>query len=182
MVLGISSFAYGWAVGLPGKIPANPWTQQNLLDTLQVGDNLPLHSLPNERLVALKTRVDNNIIRLESGVRKLTPEHLYTYLKLAEYFIAPLVRFVIDSDNCVPGVNQIKSNINEFLSTIKNTGIKIGIENHDRLKASELATLMEGIGSSDVDICLDCVNSIGAEEGLEFVARILAPVHHEPSH
>lgn len=183
MLLGISSFTYGWAIGVPGKMPAIPWTEQSLLDqtlrfglhTLQIGDNLPLHSLPEERLAALKERAVLNNIRLELGARKLTHEHLHRYLVLAEYFNAPLLRFVIDSDNYTPNLDEIKNIINDSLPILKNNKVKIGIENHDRLKARDLAALMERIGSSDVGICLDCANSLGAGEGLEFVAGMLAP-------
>ena len=51
MRLGISSFTYGWSVGVPGSVPARPMTWEDLLlkavafdiDVLQIGDNLPLH-------------------------------------------------------------------------------------------------------------------------------------------
>ncbi len=34
---------------------------------------------------------------------------------------------------------------------------------------------MEAIGDRNVGICLDCVNSLGAGEGLDHVARLLSP-------
>jgi 3-oxoisoapionate decarboxylase len=51
----------------------------------------------------------------------------------------------------------------------------LGIENHDRLRATELEFLMETLDSPHVGICLDCVNSLGAGEGLDHVAKHLSP-------
>ena len=183
MLLGISSFTYGWAVGVPGNMPANPWTELTLLqrtidfglNTLQLGDNLPIHGLSKERLDTLKRQSDNSGIRLEIGARKLTRENLRVYLELAESLNAPLLRFVIDDDQYTPSREEIKRIVKEFVPDLEKNKIKLGIENHDRFKAKELAAMIEEIGSSQVGICLDCVNSMGAGEGLEFVAGILAP-------
>ena len=56
MVLGISSFTYGWAVGIEDA--QRSLNEQDLvaqtrsfgLNCLQIGDNLPLHRMPSERL------------------------------------------------------------------------------------------------------------------------------------
>ena len=52
MILGLSSYTFGWAVGVPGHAPARPLDENGLLDQcrehgiklLQIGDNLPLHT------------------------------------------------------------------------------------------------------------------------------------------
>src|SRR5687768_698532 len=116
MLLGISSFTYGWAVGVPGHMAANPWTELTLLrqtidfglNTLQLGDNLPVHGLSKERLDTLKRQADASRIRLEVGARKLTRENLRAYLELAKYLNAPLLRFVIDDDHYTPPRDEIK--------------------------------------------------------------------------
>ena len=53
MQLGISSYAYSWAIGIPGHLPEKPLTVAGLIDKalqlhierMQVADNLPLHNL-----------------------------------------------------------------------------------------------------------------------------------------
>ena len=57
----------------------------------------------------------------------------------------------------------------------KASGIKLAIENHDRFKAREFEEIIQSVGSEWVGICLDSVNSMGAGEGFEEVARILLP-------
>lgn len=182
-MLGISSFTYGWSIGFEGSQPANPLRTGDLVDRtlqfglrcLQIGDNLPLHNLPEEELDALRLNVLECGIRLEVGARRLAADHLMRYIGLAESLRAPLIRFVIDDLSYEPGLDSVKSLITEYLPELRKRNITLGIENHDRFKARELAELMEGIGSRAVGICLDCANSLGAGEGLVEVAGTLAP-------
>ena len=58
MQLGISSFAFGWAVGTPATAARPAFTADTLLEfavaqrvpVIQFGDNLPLHALSDEAL------------------------------------------------------------------------------------------------------------------------------------
>ncbi|MEO8470593.1 MAG: sugar phosphate isomerase/epimerase family protein [Chryseolinea sp.] len=183
MVLGISSFAYGWSVGVPGQMPECPLSPTDLvnrtvdfgLSCLQIGDNLPVGLLNEESRKELRDLLTRNNIRFEIGARKLTAEHLEQYIDLASYFNAPLLRFVVDGDDYEPDSSEIVRIIIKALPTLVKHKIVLGIENHDRFKASELAEIMEAFDHPNVGICLDCVNSLGAGEGLEHVIKILAP-------
>ncbi len=183
MVLGISSFTYGWSVGVPGQMPPKPLTANDLirrtldfgLRCLQIGDNLPLHAFNSSELEELRTLVNDNHIRLELGARMLTPEHLDRYVTLTSFFNAPLLRFVIDGDGYEPDPTTIIRIIKNVLPDLHKTGIVLGIENHDRFKAAELASIMDSIDDRHVGVCLDCVNSLGAGEGLDHVAAVLTP-------
>ena len=183
MVFGLSSFAFGWAIGTKGFTPQKPMTEMDLLhktlragmSCLQLGDNLPLHTFSTERLDEFRKSVSQNNIRLEVGARKLTREHLDHYIDLALSFRSPLLRFVIDGDHYEPESSEIISIIKESIPRLRENDLLLGIENHDRFKAKELAFIMQAIDSEYVGICLDCVNSIGAGEGLEWVASVLMP-------
>lgn len=183
MVLGISSFTYGWSVGVAGKMPALPLTEVDLVEKtleaglrcLQIGDNLPLHTLSRERLDNLKALIVRHHIRLEVGARKLTPEHLHTYIAIAAFFRSPLLRFVVDGDQYEPDHATIVAIVKEAVPLLNKYNLVLGIENHDRFKAKELAAIMDAIGSERVGICLDCVNSLGAGEGLDWVSSVLVP-------
>ena len=183
MILGLSSFTFGWSIGVPGTMPANPMTEHVLIEKtldaglscLQIGDNLPLHTFSTERLDALRSRLTHEKIRLEIGARKLTHKNLAQYLKLCEYLGSPLLRFVIDGPDYKPDILTLGSMVREYVPLLKEKGIRLGIENHDRFRAKELATLLDSVGDDHVGICLDCVNSLGAGEGIEHVSQVLAP-------
>jgi sugar phosphate isomerase/epimerase len=183
MVFGLSSFTYGWAIGTKGFAPEKPMTETDLLQKtlaagmqcLQIGDNLPLHLFSTAQLEQFKTKVSENNIRFEVGARKLNRDHLDRYIDIACIFKSPLLRFVIDGDQYEPGSAEIISIIKEAIPRLKENNLVLGIENHDRFKAKELAFIMQSVDSDNVGICLDCVNSIGAGEGLEWVSSVLLP-------
>lgn len=183
MRLGISSFTYGWAIGTPGSSLAPAMSEVDLLRltiafglrTLQIGDNLPLHELEKARADALEKAVREKNLRLEIGARGLTAQRLKIYIELAEFFRSPLIRFVTDEEGYTPSPGSITAIIRESLPELAKKRIKLGIENHDRLKALELRTIMQDIDSPHVGICLDCVNSLGAGEGFDHVFETLAP-------
>jgi 3-oxoisoapionate decarboxylase len=181
MVLGISSFTYGWSAGVNGShayLTEHELVVQTVafgLKCLQLGDNFPLHKIPAERLANLKTSIHDNGIRLEVGARRLTEEHLHRYIEITEYFKSPLLRFVIDADNYEPDDKTIVSILRNALPDLKKQKITLGIENHDRFKAKELSKIMDTISDDHIGICLDTVNSIGAGEGLHEVTEWLAP-------
>ena len=183
MQLGISSFTYGWNIGVADHMPDQPMNEMDLvqqtvdfgLHCLQIGDNLPLHTFDTARRERLKNAVTANQIRIEIGARKLDAENLKTYIDLAAYFKSPLLRFVIDGTDYEPDNDTVKKIITAHLPQLIDNNITLAIENHDRLKSAALAELMKAIDHPHVGICLDCVNSVGAGEGLEQVATVLAP-------
>ena len=180
MFLGISSFTYGWAIDAKG--PSGFLNEQDLvaqtisfgLECLQIGDNLPLHALSDAQLSGLRNALREKNIRLEVGARGLTEGHLSQYLDIAVSFQSPLLRFVIDGANYAPDIETIIAILKNILPELKKHKITLGIENHDRFKAKELQRIMEAISDDHIGICLDSVNSIGAGEGLEWVADRLA--------
>lgn len=183
MRLGISTYTYGWAVGTPGNRPEQPLDEQALLDRarafgarlVQFGDNWPLHELPTERLNLLKQRIDNESYTIEVGARGLTDTHLERYVDLAHRLNSRLLRFVIDERPYEPDINTVIRVLRDAVPRLKQTGITLGLENHDRLLAREFANIIERVGSANVGICLDSVNSMGAGEGLVEVVKMLAP-------
>lgn len=181
MVLGISSFTYGWGVGMN---PDNPKLDAfDLLKKvgayglkcLQIGDNLPLHNMTDSVMKEFKVVLKENGIRLEVGARKLTEDQLQRYLEISKFLNAPLLRFVIDADNYQPSGQTIISILRNALPELRQSQVTVAIENHDRFKSRELAEVIDAIADEHVGICLDSVNSMGAGEGLEWVADVLAP-------
>src|SRR5690606_11944513 len=92
MKLGISTYTYGWAVGIsPKEYPLVGLNEQVLLDKtkhhglhlLQIGDNLPLHTMGEGQMGLFKAKAMELGVQIEVGAKMLTEEILYLYLKLA---------------------------------------------------------------------------------------------------
>lgn len=183
MELGISTYTYGWAIGVPGNEPVAPMDEQRLLDKaveyglslVQFGDNLPVHTLPEERLITLEKRLQDEELTIELGARGLTPDHLERYIDLCVRFKASILRFVIDQSCYEPTIDEVVALLRDATPLLYRHGITLGLENHDRLTAWEFAEIIDRVGSTSVGICLDSVNSMGAGEGLVEVVHTLAP-------
>lgn len=182
MKLGLSSYTYGWAVGLRGHGPMPPLDEHGLLDRcgehglklLQIGDNLPLHTFDGPRLTRLAERAVREGVQLEVGARRLTAERLTDYAAIARRLGATLIRFVIDDFDYHPTPETVTAVLREATPLLG--GLTLGLENHDRFPARTLRHLVESVDSNRVRICLDTANSLGAGEGLETVLRELAPL------
>ncbi len=185
MKLGISSWSYPWAIGVPGyQRPAVPLGAFGLLDratalgveVLQIADNLPAEHLPVADVARLGECARTGGIALELGTRGVQPAHLARYLELALASGAKLVRTLTHSNDCRPDLQQIELWLRESLPAYERAGVTLALENYERHTAAELARLVCGAGSSSLEICLDTVNSLGALETPAEVVRLLAPL------
>ena len=182
MKLGLSSYTFGWAVGIPNHSPPHPLDEEGLLDRarehgiklLQIGDNLPLHTFDKPRLDRLAARAKRENVQLEIGARRLDPQRVATYAAIARHLDATLLRFVIDDSDYHPTPREATAVLREAAPLLD--GLTLGIENHDRFPAATLRALIEAAGSERIGVCLDTANSFGAGEGLAAVTSVLAPI------
>jgi len=183
MKIGLSSYTYTWSVGVLGSMPERPLTAKGIidkavesqLDLVQIADNLPLEKFSEGELNDLVTYSSHRKIEIQMGSRGMTPEHILECLKTADSLKSPILRMVIDGQNFEPGIQEISAIIKDLLPEFKSRNISLAIENHDRFKAREFEKIIQNAGSDMVGICLDSVNSMGAGEGFEEVAKILLP-------
>lgn len=184
MRLGVSSYTYTWAVGVPGYAPAQPLDAAGLLDKaarvgvrcVQIADNLPLTAFSSTDLNRLSSKAERNGISLEVGTRGLTRDNLLAHLNIATEVKSPLVRVVVDAPGYHPHPDQCAAIIKDLVPELNQRNITLAIENHDRFTARTFANIVDRAGSDHVGICLDSVNSIGAGEGIETVVEILGPL------
>ncbi len=183
MKLGISSFTFPWAIG--GIEPEHPVAMSALellerahefkADVLQIADNLPIGGLSDEDLLKVKAQADSYGIGLEVGTRGIKSENIANFLRISQILGSPILRVVIDSKGHEPNIPEIVELLKPFESKFKDVGIKLAIENHDRLTCSEFNEIIDRVGSDWVGICLDTVNSLGAVEAPNTVIPALAP-------
>lgn len=182
MIFGLSSYTYGWAIGVPGQEPVCPMNEQDLLERarrhgvklIQVCDNLPFRELSPDRIARFAEQAARDGVQIEVGSRRLTVEHAVEMAGLARRVGAKLVRFVIDAENYHPSAKEVVAGLREIVPSL--SGLTLGIENHDRLPAGTLRTIIEEVASDRIGICLDTANSLGAGEGLTTVIGELAPL------
>ncbi|MBN2088341.1 sugar phosphate isomerase/epimerase [candidate division KSB1 bacterium] len=183
MRLGISSYAFTWAIGVPGYAVESPMSVFQLLEEavklnvtcVQIADNIPLHQFSDVELAALKKQADSAGLAIEIGTRGLQPENIRQYLDIAAWFQSPILRVVIDAVDFQPTIPEIIEILRKINPWLEQQNIKLAIENHDRFKAHEFLQMLEGANSEFIGICLDSVNSLGAGEGVHVVTELLGP-------
>jgi len=183
MRLGIGSYTYPWAIGVPGHPPDQPMTALDLLNAaaglgahvVQVADNLPLDQLSPAELDDFERRAAELDIAVEVGTRGIAPDHLHTYLRLAQRLGSPILRVVIDTADHHPPEDEVVNTIKGIMPEFERAGVCLAIENHDRFTAGAFARMLKRVDSDCVGICLDTVNSFGALEGPQVVVDTLGP-------
>lgn len=183
MKLGIGTYAYAWAIGVPQYMPAQPMRAPDFLDRVaslgvhvaQIADNLPLHALADAELDALEAQAARLGLHIEIGTRGIAPELLDTYRALAVRFGSPILRTVVDTAQHHPEPVEIVETLRRQMPAFERDGVTLAIENHDRFKSALLADIVTRIDSPNVGICLDTVNSFGSLEGPAVVVETLGP-------
>lgn len=183
MQIGISTYSYPWAVGVPGYEPEQPMTAFDLLDragalavdAVQFGDNLPLHTLPTDAWQRLRDVAGQNGLKIEVGTRRLVAEQVERYVRLAAEARSPFVRFVIDDADYKPTETDVIDVIRASLPRLRERNVVLALENHDRFSARSLERIIRQTSPEWVGICLDTTNSFGAGEDVRTVVSTLAP-------
>ncbi len=185
MILGLSSYSFAWALGIPAYDYIPPMSVFDLpgatasqgLNLLQIADNAPLHILDKYELKRIAEQGKEMDIDFEVGTKKLNEEHLARYIEIAEFFESDILRIVIDDSSAgyEPDLETVISILKNAVPLLEQKAISLAIENHDRIKVAEFEKIIQSVGSSRVGICLDCANSLGAGEGIFETVRVLAP-------
>lgn len=185
MRLGISTCTYTWNFGRKNyPLPRNKFTVDTLLDkaasysvpVLQILENIiPLHEFSEEALIDIGHHAADIGVELEIGTLGIVPSQLRKYLHIAKLMGASLVRTIMDGAGAHPSVPQGAGWIKDVMPEYHDLGIKLSIENHDLRKVAELKELMELVDDRLVGICLDMVNSLGAQECQQQVVETLLP-------
>jgi 3-oxoisoapionate decarboxylase len=183
MRLGLSTYTYTWAIGVPGHLPKSPMTlfglvdlaHRNQLKVVQIADNSPLHLLSGEELDKLLAYATLKGVSIEVGTRGMSIENVIAYLAIAKQLQSPILRMVIDGPGFEPDLSEVIEMLQKIIPLLKASQIKLAIENHDRFKSYEFAQMITETDPEWVGICLDSVNSMGAGEGIAEVVRTLAP-------
>jgi 3-oxoisoapionate decarboxylase len=177
MKLGIGSYTYTWAVGVPGQMPARPMTAMDLcrkaeelgVSVVQLCENVPLTPEDSDRLMDW-TR-ERPGFQLEFGMRGLNETVMASRGMMAARHGSRFVRLVIDDGTHEPSPQEAIAWLREASNQLP-PGVQIAVENHDRFNALTLLKIVQSVPGAG--ITLDTVNSFGALEGPQHVVETLA--------
>lgn len=144
MRIGLSTYTYPWAVGVPCfEVPRKPLTPAALFEkarddgigVVQLCDNIPLHKIDWCELEKVSETAATMGIEIEIGTRGVEPVHLLKYLEIAKLMHSSMLRTMINPvDNVFPAVQEVAGWLKEVMSQFASAGVSIAIENTCYLK------------------------------------------------
>jgi len=178
--IGLSSYAYRYAVAQPSPITGRALTASGLLEkaaavgaeVVQYSDNLPLHAAPASDVESLLAHAQSLGVAVEFGARGLDEGRLRRYVALSRMAHARALRLVLDTADA----DAIQRPLQALLPHLAEAGVVLAIENHADLRGPMLADLIRRIDNRHVAVCLDTANSIGILEHPLETVHALAPL------
>lgn len=189
MKIGLGAYAFRWAIGTSCFKPTNPLTAAGLVakarelavDVVQFSELLPLVDLSPGELRKLSRFAQEAGIELEGGTKVETAdirsavEHLLRYLEVAEVLGMRLVRLVMEGESPTDILSNGREILRRVIPHYIAGGVKLAVENHFKLSATEMIQLVTDYSREAVGVCLDTANSIGAGEWPKETVAKLAP-------
>ncbi|GAA4433600.1 TIM barrel protein [Georgenia halophila] len=168
-MIGLGSYAFFWQQSEQAEAPlaligALERTAELGVGLFQICDYAPLLAMsPAEiREVALAARRLD--IRVELGTKGVAPDHLRTFLRLAEEFDAELVRSMVYAPGFRPSLDEAAELLAAAMSDYESAGTTLALETYEQVPTRDLVALVERVGSDKLGICLDPANVVAGLE------------------
>lgn len=181
MKLGISSYTFPWAIGLPGNIPDHPLQPMQLLERaqelgvglVQFGPNMPLDRLPEKDLRDVVKHANSWKIDLELATEGIEIGHLRNQIRFAKRIDAILLKTTPElSAGQVPMVTQISTCLRAIVDELKDEKIGLAIDN-SRIPAPELNELLGSIRSPWLGAAVDTASPLALPQTWQISVRVL---------
>jgi len=140
---------------------------------VQICENMALDRLAGGELEGLAAYAKSKGVSIQPGTRGVSLEHLRKFLGIALKFGSNIVRTIADTNEHKPGREEIADLLRLAAPEYEKAGVRLALENHDRLSTRDFAWIMKSVRHPSVGICLDTVNSFGSLEGPEIVIERL---------
>jgi hypothetical protein len=182
MKLGISSYTYPWAIGLPGAPPAQPLKPLQLLEKarelgvglVQFGPNLPLDRLPETELKEVVKRASSWNIDLEMATVGIEPARLRQQIEFGKQIGAILLEVAPEnSDGGIPMRGEIANSLRAVVGDLENRKFRLAIDN-SRISAQDLNQLIEPLRSLWLGVAIDTVKPLAIPQEWQLSVRVLA--------
>ena len=169
MTIGLSTYAFFWQWHPTAE---RPLSLTEMIDKtagwdvtlFQICDYPSIETYDDAALAALRRHAADAGVRLELGTRGVRPEHLSRYLRLAEALDVTLVRSMVNTGDHRPTVAEATELLRGSAPAYEAAGVTIALETYEQIPVGDLVTVVEGVGSPAVGICLDPANCVAGLE------------------
>lgn len=180
MAIGLSTYAFFWRWSERAPAPMTlldmiEATRELGVSVFQICDYPEIESYSAEQLAAVHTAALSAGITLELGTRGITAQHLAKYLHLADALGAPFVRSMLHTADHRPTTHEAIALLANVLPEYEAAGVTLGLETYEQVSTADLMTVIEGVDSAYLGVCLDPANSVARLELPDDVVERTAP-------
>jgi len=181
MKLGISSYTFPWAIGMPDAVPSEPLKPLQLLERahelgvglVQFGPNLALDKLPERELRDVVKQASSWKIDLELATEGIEPSHLRQQIKFAKRIDAILLKTTPENPvGQIPVRMEMANCLRAIATDLANEKVSLAIDN-SRVPAQELNELLGNIRSPWLGAAIDTANPLALPQGWQISVRVL---------
>jgi hypothetical protein len=182
MKLGISSYTFPWAIGLPGALPSEPLKPLQLMEKaqelgvgiVQFGPNMALDKLPEKELREVVKCADSWKIDLELATVGFDPARLRFQIQFAQRIGAILLKITPERpDGNLSTRMEIAESLRSIVDDLANAEIGLAIDN-GRMPAQELNELLGSVRSRWLGAAIDTATPLAIPQGWQISVRVLA--------
>ncbi|GAB3605385.1 TIM barrel protein [Conyzicola nivalis] len=185
-MIGLGTYAFFWQ---HSSLAQHPLTLADMLQLtrdegvglFQICDYEAILGYSAAELRDLRSLADDLGVTLELGTRGVLPDHLASYLALAETLGATLVRSMINTAEHRPSLAEAESLLRTTLPVFEDSGVTLALETYEQVRSNDLVSLVEAVASPNLGICLDPANSVAALENpidvIDRCAPYVAGIH-----
>ena len=179
-MIGLGTYAFFWQHSALAPQPLSladmlRRTRDLDVDLFQICDYAPILSYSAAELRDLRVLADDLGITLELGTRGVLPDHLASFLRMADTLGATTVRSMINTAEHQPSIAEAETLLRSALPAYEAAGVTVALETYEQVQSRDLVSLVEAVASPSLGICLDPANSVAALENPVDVIDRCAP-------
>lgn len=168
-MIGLGTYAYFWQHSDRSPEPltlvgAFEDTRAQGVELFQICDYAPLDRMSEAELRDAAAAARDLGLTIELGTKGIDPENLMRHLRLAEIFDAVLVRSMLHGPESRPSLAVADTWLRESIRSFESAGVTLALETYEQVATTDLVSLVEGIGSNRLGICLDPANVVARLE------------------
>ena len=180
-MIGLGTYSFFWEMseraGSPTSLTdAFAATRAQEVSLFQICDHERLTAMTERELAETSAVARDLGLTIELGTKGVRPEHLRTYLRLADVFGARLVRSMVRAPDSQPTVTEAAAMVREVVPAFRAAGVTLALETYEQVSTPDLVALVEDVGADVVGICLDPGNVVAGLELPRDTVERCAPV------
>lgn len=180
MAIGVSTYAFFWrsSDAAPGPLSLSAMLDETAglgASVFQICDYPAVESMSPAQLKNLRDHAARLGVTLELGTRGISLARLERYRELAALLGVSFVRSMLHTADHKPSPAEAISLLRQAVPRYRDQGVTLGLETYEQVPTKDLLTVVRGVDSPNLGVCLDPGNCVARLEMPAYVIGEVAP-------